>query len=61
MHDRRYGVPNNAWTAGNNPAGDGRYVTDATCPKLNDPLTVKLVGTNSSACAPTTRIRIPAA
>jgi hypothetical protein len=41
--------PNNAWAAGNNPAGDGRYVTDATCPKLNDPLTVTLAGGNSFA------------
>jgi hypothetical protein len=39
--------PNNAWAAGNNPAGDGRYVTDATCPSLNDPLTTKLAGGNS--------------
>ena len=39
--------PNNAWAAANNPAGDGRYVTDATCPSLNDPLTTKLAGGNS--------------
>jgi hypothetical protein len=39
--------PNNAWGAANNPAGDGRYVTDATCPSLNDPLTTKLAGGNS--------------
>lgn len=39
--------PNNAWTAGNNPAGDGRYVTDTGCPRLNDPLTVTLAGGNS--------------
>ena len=44
---RRY--PNNAWGAANNPAGDGRYVTDATCPSLNDPLTTKLAGGNSFA------------
>jgi hypothetical protein len=41
--------PNNAWVAGNNPAGDGRYVTDASCPRLNDPLTVLLAGGNSFA------------
>ena len=28
---------NNAWAAANNPAGDGRYVTDATCPSLRRP------------------------
>lgn len=38
---------NNAWAAANNPAGDGRYVTDATCPSLNDPLTTKLAGASS--------------
>ena len=27
--------------------GDARYVTDATCPKLNDPLTVTLAGGNA--------------
>ena len=32
---------------GNNPAGDGRYVTDPTCPSLNDPLTTKLASGNS--------------
>jgi hypothetical protein len=36
--------PNNAWVAGNNSAGHGRYLTDAACPKLNDPLTVTLAG-----------------
>jgi hypothetical protein len=39
--------PNNAWAAGNSPAGDGRYVTDAACPTLNNPLTVTLAGGNS--------------
>jgi hypothetical protein len=39
--------PNNAWAAANNPGGDGRYATDATCPSLNDPLTTKLAGGNS--------------
>jgi hypothetical protein len=39
--------PNNAWVAGNNSAGDGRYLTDAACPKLNDPLTVTLAGGNA--------------
>jgi hypothetical protein len=34
--------PNNAWTAANNPAGDARYATDASCLKLNDPLRVAL-------------------
>ena len=38
---------NNAWAAANNPASDGRYITDATCPSLNDPLTTKLAGGNS--------------
>jgi hypothetical protein len=38
---------NNAWVAQNNPAGDARYVTDATCPKLNDPLTVTLAAANA--------------
>jgi hypothetical protein len=39
--------PNNAWAAANNPTGDGRYVTDATCPSVNDPLTTTLAGGNS--------------
>ncbi len=38
---------NRAWVAGNNPAGDARYVTDATCPKSGDPLTVLLAGGNA--------------
>jgi hypothetical protein len=40
---------NNAWVAGNTPAGDARYVTDATCPKAGDPLAVTLAGGNSFA------------
>jgi hypothetical protein len=40
---------NNAWVAGNNPAGDGRYLTDAGCPKSGDPLQVMLAGGNSFA------------
>jgi hypothetical protein len=39
--------PNNAWVAGNNPSGDGRYLTDATCPQAGDPLTVSLAGANA--------------
>ena len=40
---------NNAWVATNNPAGDARYVTDATCPTSGDPLRVMLAGGNSFA------------
>jgi hypothetical protein len=39
--------PNNAWVAGNNPAGDPKYATDASCPKSGDPLQVLLVGGNA--------------
>jgi hypothetical protein len=38
---------NAAWVAQNNPAGDARYATDATCPRSGDPLTVTLAGGNS--------------
>ena len=40
---------NNAWVANNTPAGDARYLTDATCPKSGDPLQVLLPGGNSFA------------
>ncbi len=33
---------NNAWAAGEQPGGRRAYVTDATCPSLNDALTTKL-------------------
>lgn len=33
---------NNAWVAGNNPAGNPAYGADATCPKSGDPLAVQL-------------------
>jgi hypothetical protein len=38
--------PNNAWVATNNPAGDARYVSDASCSKSGDPLQVTLAGGN---------------
>jgi hypothetical protein len=38
---------NGAWVVFNNPAGDARYATDASCPRSGDPLTVKLAGGNS--------------
>ena len=34
--------PNNAWVAGNNPAGNAAYGVDAACPKAGDPLAVSL-------------------
>jgi hypothetical protein len=34
--------PNNAWVAGNNPAGNAAYGVDASCPKSGDPLAVSL-------------------
>jgi hypothetical protein len=40
---------NNAWVADNNPDGDPKYATDATCPKSGDPLQVLLVGGNAFA------------
>jgi hypothetical protein len=40
---------NAAWVAQNNPAGDARYATDATCPRSGDPLSVRLAGGNSFA------------
>jgi hypothetical protein len=41
--------PNDAWVATNNPGGDGRYVTDASCPTSGDPMQVKLAGGNTFA------------
>jgi hypothetical protein len=41
--------PNNAWLAGNNPAGNASYATDASCPKAGDPLVVLLPGPSSLA------------
>jgi hypothetical protein len=38
---------NNAWVAGNTPAGDARYVTDASCPESGDALRVLLAGGNA--------------
>ena len=38
---------NGAWVSTNTPAGDARYVTDATCPRSGDPLTVTLAGGNA--------------
>lgn len=40
---------NNAWVAGNSPAGNGAYVTDATCPKSGDPLGVSLAANTAYA------------
>jgi hypothetical protein len=40
---------NNAWVAGNTPAGDARYVTDASCPTSGDSLRVLLAGGNAFA------------
>jgi hypothetical protein len=34
--------PNNAWVAGNNPAGNAAYGVDASCPRSGDPLAVSL-------------------
>jgi len=33
---------NEAWAAGNNPAGNSAYGTDTSCPKTGDPLGVQL-------------------
>jgi hypothetical protein len=40
---------NNAWTAGNNPAGNASYSADDTCPKSGDPLTVSLAANTAYA------------
>jgi hypothetical protein len=41
--------PNNAWAAGNNPAGDGRYLTDTGCTQTGDTLGTSLAPNNSFA------------
>jgi hypothetical protein len=41
--------PNNAWVAINNPGGDARYLSNASCLKSGDPLQVMLAGGNAFA------------